>query len=66
MYIGLDNKTFECKLVNIFLPISFNICFGCSKEPFHLDGAFEYQQHIFWFRNKNNNFLVRTLNSSPE
>ena len=23
---------FECKIVNIFLPISFNICFGCSKE----------------------------------
>ena len=27
------NKIFECKIVNIFLPISFNICFGCSKEP---------------------------------
>ena len=27
------SKTFECKIVNIFLPISFNICFGCSKEP---------------------------------
>ena len=25
----------ERKIVNIFLPISFNICFGCSKEPSH-------------------------------
>ena len=29
---GLINKTFERKIVNIFLPISFNICFWCSKE----------------------------------
>ena len=28
-------KRFECKIVNIFLSISFNICFGCSKEPSH-------------------------------
>ena len=27
------NKIFERKIVNIFLPISLNICFGCSKEP---------------------------------
>ena len=27
------NKIFERKIVNIFLLISFNICFGCSKEP---------------------------------
>ena len=32
--IGFDiNKIFERKIVNIFLPISFHICFGCSKEP---------------------------------
>ena len=33
--IGLDNKNFGCKIINISLPISFNICFGCSKEPSH-------------------------------
>ena len=49
-------------MVNISLPISFNICFGCSKEPSHLDGSFEYPQHMFWLRNKKINFLVRTLN----
>ena len=38
--------------MNIFLHISFNICFGCSKEPSYLDGSFEYPQHMFWVRNK--------------
>ena len=38
----VDNKTnrvskrqdtfFECKIVNIFLPVSFIMYFGCSKE----------------------------------
>ena len=32
---GLDKNIFERKIVNIFLPISFKICFGCSKEPSH-------------------------------
>ena len=40
------------KIVIIFLTISHNICFGCSKEPSHRDGSFEYPQHIFWLRNK--------------
>ena len=38
--------------MNIFLLISFNICFGYSKEPSHLDGSFEDPQHMFWLRNK--------------
>ena len=38
--------------MNIFLPIIFSICFGCSKEPSHWDGSFEYTQHMFWLRNK--------------
>ena len=38
---------FESKIVNIFLPISFNICFGYPKEPSHSDGSFEYSQHMF-------------------
>ena len=40
----------------VFLPISLNICFGCSKELSHQDGSFEYPQHMFWLRNKKNNF----------
>ena len=32
---GLDIKIFECQIVKILLPISFNICFECSKEPSH-------------------------------
>ena len=34
LHIGLD-KNFDQKIVNIFLPISFNISFGYSKEPSH-------------------------------
>ena len=37
------------------------MCFGCSKEPSHWDGSFEYPQHMFWVRNKENNFPIRTL-----
>ena len=29
------NNIFERKIVNIFLPISLDLCFGCSKEPSH-------------------------------
>ena len=36
----------------IFLSISLNMCFGFSKEPSHLDGSFEYPQHMFLLRNK--------------
>ena len=34
------------------------MCFGCSKEPSHRDSSFEYPQHMFWFRNKENNFFI--------
>ena len=33
--IGLDKHIFLRKIVNIFLPIMFSICFGCSKETSH-------------------------------
>ena len=32
MRIGLDEQNLQRKTGNIFLPISFNICFGCSKD----------------------------------
>ena len=50
------SKKFERNIVNIFLPISFNICFGCSKEPSHWHGSFEYPQHMFWLRIKKNSY----------
>ena len=37
------------------------MCFGCSKELSHRLGSFEYPQHMFWWRNKKNNFQLRTL-----
>ena len=46
------NKISEPKIVDILLPIVFNLCFGCSKEPSHIDGSFEYSQRMFWLRNK--------------
>ena len=36
----------------IFSYIYLNICLGCSKEPSHRDGSFEYPQHMFWLRTK--------------
>ena len=50
-----------CKIAIIFLSISLNMCFGCSKELSHQDGSFEYPQHMFWLRNKKNNFQLHTL-----
>ena len=29
----------ERKILNIFFSISFNICYGCSKEAFHWDSV---------------------------
>ena len=31
--IGQEKQNFERKIVNIFLPVSFDICFWCLKEP---------------------------------
>ena len=42
------------------------MCFGCSKELSHRDGSFEYPQDMFWFRNKKNNFQLRTLTWGPD
>ena len=59
--MGLVKQIFKRKIVIIFLPTSLNMCFGCSKELSHRDGSFEYPQHMFWLRNKKNNFLLHTL-----
>ena len=59
--IGPVKQTIKLKIAIIFLPISLNICFECSKEPSHRDDSFEYPQHMFWLRNKKNKFQVRTL-----
>ena len=32
--VKINNK-FQFKIVNVFLPINFSICFECSKEPSH-------------------------------
>ena len=50
-------KKIEHKIATIFLSITFNVYFGCSKEPSHQDGSFEYPQHVFWLRNKKKSFM---------
>ena len=63
---GFDKQNFQRINVNIFLPMGFNICFGCSKEPSHWDDSFQYPQHMSWLRNKKIKFSFHTLNESPE
>ena len=59
-------KFYELKSLIIFLPINLNMCFACSKEPFHWDCSFEYPHHMFWMRNKENNFPIHTLIWRPD
>ena len=47
-----------CPNLNTFLPFSFNIWFGCSKEVYLWDSSFEYPLHMFWLRNKKNIFWL--------
>ena len=53
---------FQRTIVNIFLPINFNICFGYSKNRL-IETFCEYPQHMFWLRIRKL-FLLRTLNLS--
>ena len=50
------SKHFQRKIAVIFLSINGNMCFGCSKESSHRDDSLEYQQRMFWPRNKKINF----------
>ena len=59
-------KFYLLKILIIFLPNNLNMCFGCSKELSHWDGSFEYPQHMFWMRNKENDFPIHTLIWRPE
>ena len=56
--IGSIKQNILAKIAIIFLSISLSMCFGYSKEPSHRDGSFEYPQHMFWLRNKKNNFQL--------
>ena len=42
------------------------MCFGCSKEPSHRDGSFEYPQHMFWLRNIKSYFSCALLSRGLE
>ena len=55
------SKLFERKTVIIFIPIHLNICYGCSKEPSHGGGSFEYPQHMLRLRSQKIYFQLYTL-----
>ena len=59
-------KNYLREIAIIFLSISLNMCFRCSKEPSHWDCSFEYPQHVFWLRNKKNNFQLHTFIWGPD
>ena len=61
----VKQKKIQRKIVNIFLSISMNMCYGCSKGSSHREGSFEYPQHIFWLRNMKYNFQLHTLIWGP-
>ena len=50
-HIHQFSKVFECKNVNIFLSISFEICFHCSKEPLD-ETVLLSTNNMFCLRNK--------------
>ena len=52
-HLGKNNLP---EIAIIFLSISLNMCFGCSKESSHRDSSFGYPQHMFRLRNNKNNF----------
>ena len=59
------NTLFERKIVNILLPISFNIILVLKRTVSLRDGSIEYPQSMFWLRNK---IIInlQTLNLRPE
>ena len=59
-------KTLKHKIGIVFLSISLNMCYGCSKELSHQESSFEYPQHMFWLMNKKYNFQLHTLIWGPE
>ena len=50
------------KIAIIFFSINLNMRFGAQKNRLiDWDGSFEYPQHMFWLRNKKNNFQLHIL-----
>ena len=58
-------KCYERKIVIIFLPINLNMCFWVLKRTVSSRRFFWVPQHMFWVRNKENIFQLRSLIWSP-
>ena len=63
--IGPDKDGLFTENCIYFLTHLFKRVFGCLKEPSYWDSSFEYPQHMFWLRNKKNNFQIRILIRIP-
>ena len=61
----LDNKTFSAYKCTIFSYPYFLAYVLDAQKTSQWDGSFEYQQHMFWLKNKKVIFLLCTLNYSP-
>ena len=57
----------KCKSVIISLPITLNMCFGCSKEQSDKERSFlMHLQDMFLLRNDKKYFQLRTLIWKPD
>ena len=57
--LGKMNQILQRTIVNIFFPINYNICFGCSKNRLIETVSFEHPQRMFSLRNKKNILWIR-------
>ena len=46
-------------ILDLFIMDQFKHVFWVLKRTISWDGSFEYPQHMFWLRNKKNNFQSR-------
>ena len=64
--IGPVKQKIWAKNCNYFLTEQSKHMLWSLKKTSHWDGSFEYPQHMFWLRNKNNNIQLPTLIWRPE
>ena len=64
-YIGPVKQIILVLNCDFFLIHQFKHVFWLLKEPSRRDSSFEYPHHMFWLRNKKNNFQLSTLIWGP-
>ena len=56
----VKNENFQCKFLDFFLIFAQNIDCGYTLEPPRRGGSNEYQQSLFWRKNKKNRYTLHT------